>query len=276
LKRKLRFDIVLCSATLVLAQMGSGQGANGASGAVEVVAEDDEPPDLSAQRILERVVSGLPREPLTIQGLLIVRRRHGADERSLNFEMHLRWGATPATARYIISDAFGRDLERLTVVRPQGSRPRFDYARGSPPVPADLPDLFSPIQESDLTWMDLTLSFLWWQGGSVTGAAEVRGRPCYVLDVPAPVAPSGQAVPGGWSSEATAYAGVRLWVDSALFMLLQAEGYDAEGTLLRRLWVKSFRKINDRWMIKDMEVQAYPAVHRTKLRIQEVELNAQP
>ncbi len=40
---------------------------------------------------------------------------------------------------------------------------------------------------------------------------------------------------------------------------------------IRRLWIDSFKKINDQWMIKDMEVEAEPVAHRTKLTIREVE-----
>jgi hypothetical protein len=31
------------------------------------------------------------------------------------------------------------------------------------------------------------------------------------------------------------------------------------------------KKIDDRWMIKDLEIQGFPAVHRTKLTVRELE-----
>ena len=68
----------------------------------------------------------------------------------------------------------------------------------------------------------------------------------------------------------TPYARVRLWIDEELRMLLQAEGLDAEGDVVRKLWIKSFKKVDDRWMIKDMEVQRYPIRHRTRLSIKEI------
>jgi hypothetical protein len=52
-------------------------------------------------------------------------------------------------------------------------------------------------------------------------------------------------------------------------MFLRAEGLDAKGKQVRILWIKSFKKINDRWMLKDLEVQASP-IHRTKLVVREV------
>ena len=105
--------------------------------------------------------------------------------------------------------------------------------------------------------MHLTLSFRWWPGGRVTGEEDIRGRPCHVVEVPAPAGPPGQ------------YAAVRLWIDGQLHMLLQAEGLDAGGKQVRILWVKSFKKINDRWMLKDLEIQSSP-LHRTKLVVREV------
>ena len=51
-------------------------------------------------------------------------------------------------------------------------------------------------------------------------------------------APAGQTGP---------YVKVRLWIDEKLHMLLQAEGMDANGRQVRILWVKSFKKINDRY-----------------------------
>jgi hypothetical protein len=104
--------------------------------------------------------------------------------------------------------------------------------------------------------LDLSLSFLWWRGGLVVGVEQVRGRPAIVVDVAPPV-----------DQAPDPYARVRLWIDEQARILLQAEGYGADGKAVRTLWVKSFKKIDDRWMVKDLEIQQYPAVHRTKLRV---------
>lgn len=226
-------------------------------------------PPLDADRLLEEVVARLPREALMVKGEMIVRRRHGMPVGSLGFEMRLDWGGLPATATYTIFDAFGRSLEQLTVFREEGASPRFRYAAGDPLQPEEVPPLFDKIRSSDISWADLSLAFLWWRGGEVTGAAEVRGRKCYVVEVPAPE--TGTAGGTGAPGEGAApYAAVRLWIDEELLMLLQAEGLNAARGPVRKLWVKSFKKIDDRWMIKDMEVQSYPVQHRTKLTVREV------
>ena len=49
-----------------------------------------------------------------------------------------------------------------------------------------VPPLTERIEDTDVTWMDLTLAYLWWPDGKTVGEEEVRGRACWVLDVPAP------------------------------------------------------------------------------------------
>ena len=226
------------------------------------------PADLSAQDLLDGVVARLPKDPLLIRGDLTVRKRRGVVLHKLAFEMAVSWGSEPAVVRYTIRDAFGTDLEQLIIRRSAGRDVELEFATGDPLTAAKTPGLFEPIQTTDITWNDLSLSFLWWPGGSILGSDEVKGRPCHVLEVPAPVRNAG--VIAGQTTAACRYAKVRLWIDRKLSVLLQAEGMNANDVPIRRMWVKSFKKIDDRWMIKDMEIQSVPPVHRTKLRIKEV------
>ena len=224
--------------------------------------EEPVPAEPSGADLLAAVVDRLPREDLEVAGDLTVRRHRGVVVKELKFDMQARWGRTPAEVVYTVRDAFGGELERLQVTR-RDRAAQYRYTKGAPPVATPLPDLFAPIQGSDISWADLSLSFLWWDGAIRVGMDEVKGRPCYVVEVPAPAVESG-------AETGRSYGKVRVWVDKELESLLQAEGYDSRGERIRRLWVKSFKKIDDRWMIKDMEVQEYPSAHRTKLRIREV------
>jgi len=193
----------------------------------------------------------------------------------LKFEMSLDLGNEPAEASYTIRDAFGKDLEQLSVAHPKGQGPRFEYASGNPLSASEPPDLFECIQGTDISWTDLTLSFLWWKDGTVVGTDTVRGRLCYLLDIPAPPDRKGTAAHNGPDGPHAKrrYSRVLLWIDQQLHMLLRAEGYDSNGELVRGLWVKSFKKINERWMIKDMEIQGGRAYRRTRLRIREVSVD---
>jgi hypothetical protein len=231
--------------------------------AVEVIALKDWP---DGDALLQAVRSQLPSEPLRIEGDIIVRRRRGVVEHQFRFEMQLAWGHDPSTATYTLRDGFGGDLEQLMISRAvQSDSVSYAYAAGYPLRPAPVPDLFAPLQQGDLSWSDLSLSFLWWTGGEVTGVEEVLGYSCYVMEVPAP---ANLPVSAG-----VAYARVRLWIDRKMCMMLQAEGLDKNGAPVRKLWIKSLKKINDRWMIKDLEVEQAGSSHRTKVVIQEVSGN---
>jgi len=214
-------------------------------------------PPPSAEDLLDHVIAQLPLEPIRMSGKLIVRRRRGVLLATYGFEMALHLGETPPRATYTILDAFGTPLERLSITWSNDRAPTFDFAEGAEFSPSSLSNLAQPIQQTDISWMDLTLSFLWWPNGNVVGEESIKGYDCYIVELPAP------------ASNAGPYSRVKLWIDRKMHMMLQAEGY-SQDLLRRRLWIKSCRKVNDRWMIKDMEIQKYPALHRTKLQILEV------
>lgn len=222
---------------------------------------------LSAGQLLEDVRAQLPRESLVISGDLIVRKRKGIVTRTLTFDMSLNLGSQPETLRCIIRDAFGKELEQLTVTHRTGQEPCFGYAAGSPFSPSDLPSLFDCVQGTDISWTDLTLSFLWWRGGTTVGTETIRGRSCLVVEVPTP---AGESTPEAGTQAGRQYKRVLLWIDEKLHVVLRAEGYDSDGKLVRRFWINSFKKIDGKWMIKDMEVESFPSTHRTRLRIREV------
>lgn len=218
-------------------------------------------PPASADELMSRALARFPQKPLTIVGDLIVRRPRGIPVLQRAFEIDVHWGANPVIAQYTIRAESGADLERLTVTRRPDKPPELAYAAGTPLSPAATPDMLTPVQESDMCWLDLTLSFLWWKGGSIKGSEKVRGFDCWIVDIPAP------------QHEKDQYSRVRLWIEKKINVMLQAEGYGAKDELLRRLWIRSCKKIDDTWMIKDLEVQRFPVRHRTKLHITEVRVN---
>ena len=246
---------------IILSAVLLSTGAAGAEG------EASEPPPLfpglgdnaDADAVLEQVVARLPREPLQIAGEFKADPRDGRPARRCQVQVRIDYGATPAQARFTIMDAFGEDLEQMTLFRSPDGTASWHYARGYPLVPASLPDTRAPLQGTDLTWSDLSLSFLWWRGGRLAGTEKTLDRDCLVLVVPAP---AGEPAP---------YAQARLWIDRRQLMLLRAEGCDAAGTPLTRLAVKSIKKIDDDWMVKDLDVTTLATGLRTSLRIDSVD-----
>ena len=120
--------------------------------------------------------------------------------------------------------------------------------------------LSGAIQETDVTWIDLSLSFLWWRGGQTVGAEKIKGRFCYVVDLPIP------------EGSAMGLAGVRLWIDPQAHVMMRAAAMDMAGQMMRRLEVKSLKKIDEIWMVKDLEIRSYPSRHKTMLRVRSVEV----
>jgi hypothetical protein len=220
----------------------------------DVDTDSDEPP-ITADGLMDDVLLRFPREPLDIRGDMVVRRRRSAAITRVPFSMTVDWGANPAQFNCRVLDDEGNVSRELTLQLRPGGRPEIADAAGSQV------DLDSTIESTDLTWADLSLSFLWWRGGRIVGTDRAKGRDCYLVDVPAPA----------WGEESTGYSRVRLWIDQSLHMLLRADGFDPDDTHVRSLWVRSLKKTDDRWMIKDMEVRRYPSVHRTRLRIHSVE-----
>lgn len=227
---------------------------------------ETESESITANQLLDEVLLRLPREPLVITGEFIVRRRKGIVIKKVNFEVLVRWGDNPVFANYTIRDTAGDTLEQLCITRDGNNPPRYNYARGNPLVHAEMPGLFNRIQDSDITWADLTLSFLWWRDASIAGVETIKGYSCYIVDVVPP-----DSVVGVNTNAALPYASVRLWIEKKNRVLLQAEGRAVDGTPIRIMWVKSVKKINDRWMIKDMEVESHPSTHRTRLHIEDVQ-----
>ncbi len=223
--------------------------------------EDDDP---DGSEILNRVVAALPRDRLEVSGELTVRLRRGVETVRHTFDMVLDWGASSPRAVYTISDAFGSPLSGMRIEWPTQGGPQTSFFTGPSLQPDTQGKGNEQIEGTDLTWTDLSLSWLWWSGAVFTGRDTVRGRDCYVVEVPFPSALNGSPAAEPKPDH------VRIWVDTEIAMVLKAEGRDDGGAPLRTMWVKSFKKVDGHWMIKDLEVQSYPVTRRTRLRVREV------
>ena len=212
-----------------------------------------------AETILAGVMGALPDIPLLVNAELQSRTKDGALEQKFNVEMLLDWQTDPPGARYTLRDNFGASLSHLALSWPLVGPAEYRFFTGQPLQAAPLPNLAEPIAGTDISWMDLSLAFLRWPNPITRGEEEVKGRACFVIDIAAPA--------GAFAG----CSGVRVWIDPRINILLRAEAYGLEDQKLRRLEVKSFRKINDRWFIKDIEIQSYPTRHKTILRVRDVQ-----
>lgn len=211
-----------------------------------------------ARELMNNVILALPDVPLRITGDLTARARKGSPEIRKGVEMLLDWQAETPAARYTLRDAFGATESHLAITWPSPRQPEYHYFEGNPLRATTLPDLVSAIPGTDISWVDLSLSFLWWPTAETKGREDVKGRTCWVVDVAAP-------------NDFAGCSGVRLWIDPQIGIMLKAEMYDSNDQPIRRFEVKSFKKINKRWVIKDIELTSLPAKTKTILRVRNVE-----
>ncbi len=209
-------------------------------------------PELRGRILLHEVLQRLPTEPVTMHGVLIKRRPRGIVSARYAITVDLHWGAVPAIARYTVATEDGNVLEQ--VVARRGETLELMRLSGPRLEPSQPPEWNDAVQGSDLSWLDVTLGFLWWDDPRWIGEDTVRGRLADIVEV-TPPAP----IPG--------CARMRLWIDQEARMLLQAEEIDAQGVVQRRMWVRAVRKIEDRWMVRDLEVERRGSGHRTRLHV---------
>lgn len=217
----------------------------------------------SVKEILDTVLAQMPGEPMLITGRLGVHDRGQSVLRSYQVEIRFHIAGSSLSGSYTLFDSYGSSLEQFRVSRQAGQKPHYEYAAGNPLRAAAVPDVFSSIRDTGVTWSDLSLPFLWWRNGVLAGSDSVRGRDCFVLDVQ----------PTAAEVEARQVVTVRVWIDKKYRMLLQAEEYGAGGKMLRRLSVQSFKKINDEWMIKDIVVAGstnLPSGYKSYLTIKDM------
>ncbi|MEI6891760.1 MAG: serpin family protein [Pontiella sp.] len=198
----------------------------------------EQPP---ADDLLRMVQTKLPSEPIKLSGSLKVRTRNGFTKSTLPVEIRLNWGATPATAFYQIDD------ESLTITWLNG-KPHYDFSNAQ-----NKPT--SEILGTGLTWTDLSFSMLWWPNSKLVGEEKKLNRNAYVIDIPVP------------DSDRI----MRLWVEKKMGLVMEAQTLDKNRTMLRRLRIKSLKKMEGMWMAKDLELLDKKTGNKSTLQIYDLE-----
>ena len=251
-------SIFLASATVavLLAQDGALPGGD----ILPIPTEGHSLPPISGEALIAEGLDRLPLEPLVMTGRIIMRGPKGIISKQFRFDVFVEWGAEPPIAVYKIFDMKGNLLETVTakagnalsLTPPSLTRvlPGSD-AESSPPWN-------ERVQDTDVTWLDVTLGFLWWQNPTLVGKTEkVKGRLCDIVDLFPPI-----PVPN--------CAKARVWLDREVKLLMQAEEISPAGKTNRKLWVRAVKKIRDRWMVRDLEVETHGTKQRTRLHIEDV------
>ena len=225
-------------------------------------ADDDPLPTQPARQILDETIARLPRTQLGITGRLTIRRHRGVEMASWGFNMRMAWTDDGPRAQIETRDRFGQPIERMTIERTD--KLKLTYAVSPSFTATNAPPLTTGIRGTDLTWLDLTLDYLWWPSAHLDGEGRTKGRRCDIIRVSPPY-----DLPGCHAA--------RLWIDRKARLIIKAEQLDEKDRVVRRMWVESIKTWKEGGgMIKDLAVARPGAPTQTRLLIDDVDTQPPP
>ncbi len=100
------------------------------------------------------------------------------------------------------------------------------------------------VRDTDLSYEDLSLRFLYWPKAEVVGEQTLVLQKCWIVRVE-PASPKDSQ-----------YGSVKLWIAKNSGALMQSEAYDDAGKFVRRFKVISGQKTDDGlWILKEMRIE---------------------
>ncbi len=209
-------------------------------------AEGDSLAFIRGTEILAECVSCMPSERMEMDGRLTLRRRYGIEIKELDFyaQVDLSQDGGDAASFYEFRNLDGELVERVEFDSKKGLVRTYG-AGGKTPLMSER------IQGSDVTWLDVTFDYLRWGRAVFIGSDKVKGRECDMIDV---FPPSGTV----------GFEKVRLWADHSQRVVMKAAQY-AGGKQVRTMWVRAVQKLDDKWVLRDLEVETIGSGHRTRI-----------
>lgn len=217
--------------------------------------------EAGAADVLRACRAMLPVRPVELKGSLILRNRRGIVQSEHDYRLVMRREPAQALLKVqLFPRGETNETAHVTIARRAGATPAIRLAKAGA-AEEDVTTLLGRVLETDVTWLDLTFDFLWWNEAAYEADREgesVHGQKCRVILVrpDAPIA--------GLSA-------VRLWVDKKTGCLMQAEQVGADGKPLRRLWGTRIKKFDGKWMVSVLEVETLGSRHRTKITVDDIQ-----
>lgn len=259
--RTMFFEAALAALLVTGTVYGASDDLAAISAEVDREANELEQEKKTASEILLSCSQLIPTERLLLTGTLKVKKLRGFILQENPYKLMLDWGANPPNAELMLLDPGGTSLvQRAVMTRKPGAAAELKLFSGPEQKPEETPNFAGRVSGTDLTWLDLSLDFLWWKDARFDTPArgESRnGRDCHII-----IAGPPKPIPG--------CSAVRVWVDRQLHCIMQAEQIGPQGDTVRRMWVQRVKKMNDRWMIRDMEVSTLNSNNRTQLLVEDV------
>ena len=215
-----------------------------------------------ADVLLSEVRARLPQESLQIQATTGTRLTN--EYRKLHVHTILEYGAAEPMAQYAMFDNFGTLRETMQVRFTPGAEPSLYHYLGEDQTPN--PD-FKPeqlIKDLSFGWNELSLAFLWWKNGKTIDRGRTKARETFIVDIPVP---DGVTLP---------YVKIRVHIDQKEKFIYKAIAYDAKEKPVREIEANRLMKIDGLWMVKDIEIKAWPGPVKTVVTINDVQRDNQP
>jgi hypothetical protein len=212
----------------------------GAVGATPRVVND---PD-EGQKLARELRSIFPAEEIAVKGVLRI-SAPDREPQQISVESKVVVEKESWTSTYTARRA-GADNEVLSVRHFADKPNEYEWRRGSQTQKLNGTSATNAFAGSDFMLLDLGLDFFHWPTQMITIREMRKGRGCDVLESrPAKVA---------------LYSRVLSWIDQESRAqgqpgLLMAEAYDANGRPLKEFEIKGFKKIGDRWQVREMEIR---------------------
>jgi hypothetical protein len=212
----------------------------------------------SASEVLEACRNMLPRSKMKLEGSIILRNRKGIAQNEYDYTLWMNRSNPMETMRIILTPrGETNELAEVTVSKTPDWQSQIWMSEKGSKEAKPVPSLLSKVMDTDVTWLDLTLDFLWWANPVFEEEREtetVHGQRCAVILVAPPKPIEGMAA-------------VRLWADKKTGCLMQAEQLDPQMNPMRRLWGTRVKKFGERWMANVLEVETLGSGHRTKITV---------
>jgi hypothetical protein len=219
-------------------------------------------PAKAGRELAAELRSSAPTEASEFSGALRVRVR-GEWSDGIPATLRLVPGATNWQTIYETRPANGQPATRFVAIHALDRPNDYWLAKAAKPGEA-LPEAIritdaqavTPLAGTDFWLSDLGLDFFHWPGQRVLRYEMRRGRSCRVLEsTPPPGAKLG-------------YGRVLSWIDRESNGLLQAEAYDLNNRLLKEFTVRSIKKVDGVWQVKDMDIRTLTNGSLTRLEFE--------
>jgi hypothetical protein len=215
-----------------------------------------------ADVLLEEVRARLPQERLHIDAQVGTRLKR--EYLKFRVETILDYGAEQPMAQYAILDNFGALREVMQVRFPREGQPEYYHFEGDSKEvnPNFKPD--QSVKDLQFGWNELSLAFLWWKNAKTVDRGYAKARKTFIVDIPVP---EGVVMP---------YARVQVHIDQKEKFIYRAIAFTDTGDKVREIEADRLMKIDDLWMVKDIDIKSWPGSVKTTVTINDVQRNNQP